>query len=58
MDATDPVSSSPLYFGGVLVIGSTKGKLYFLDRNTGTVPGVSIIREFMRQIGVPIGDHP
>ena len=46
LDATDPISSSPLYFGGVLVIGSTKGKLYFLDRNTGTVPGVSIIREY------------
>jgi fibronectin-binding autotransporter adhesin len=46
LDASDPISAAPLYYKGVLVVGSTKGKLYFLDRNTGTAPGVSIIREY------------
>ncbi|HTB57330.1 MAG TPA: LamG-like jellyroll fold domain-containing protein [Polyangia bacterium] len=46
LDSTDPISSSPLYLGGVLAVGSTKGKLYFLDRNTGTSPGLSIIKEY------------
>ena len=46
---SDPISSSPLYYNGVLVVGTTLGKLYFLDRNTGssTAPnGVSIIKEY------------
>ncbi len=46
---SDPISSSPLYYSGVLVVGTTLGKLYFLDRNTGssTAPnGVSIIEEY------------
>ncbi len=39
--------SAPLYYNGVLAVGSTGGKLYFLDRNTGnaTTP-VTIIREY------------
>ena len=40
----DPITAAPLYNNGVLVVGSTKGKLYFLDRNTGA--SVSIIREY------------
>jgi len=39
-----PITAAPLYYSGVLVVGSTGGKLYFLDRNTGT--GVSLIKEY------------
>jgi hypothetical protein len=45
---SDPISSAPLYFNGVLVVGTTKGNLYFLDRNTGstTAPnGVAVIKQ-------------
>jgi len=43
----DPITSAPLYYNGVLAVGSTGGKLYFLDRNTGgTTPSVSIIRQY------------
>ena len=42
----DPITTAPLYVNGVLVVGSTGGKLYFLDRNTGTAPGVSILKEY------------
>ncbi|HVT07673.1 MAG TPA: LamG-like jellyroll fold domain-containing protein [Polyangia bacterium] len=42
----DAITASPLYYGGILVVGSTGGKLYFLDRNTGTTPGVSIVNQF------------
>jgi len=42
LDASDPISASPLYYAGVLVVGTSKGKLYFIDRNTGS--GVSIIK--------------
>ncbi|MFL5308517.1 MAG: LamG-like jellyroll fold domain-containing protein [Polyangia bacterium] len=42
--AGDPITAAPLYYSGVLVVGSTGGKLYFLDRNTGT--GVSLIKEY------------
>jgi fibronectin-binding autotransporter adhesin len=44
LDASDPITAAPLYYAGVLAVGTTKGKLYLLDRNTGT--GVSIIKEF------------
>jgi hypothetical protein len=40
----DPITAAPLYNSGILVVGSTKGKLYFLDRNTGT--SVSIVKEY------------
>ena len=40
----DPITAAPLYYNGILVVGSTKGKLYFLDRNTGT--SVSIVKEY------------
>ncbi|HVY41144.1 MAG TPA: LamG domain-containing protein [Polyangia bacterium] len=46
LDATDPIQSAPLYYAGILAVGSTKGKLYFVDRNTGTTPGVQIVREY------------
>jgi hypothetical protein len=45
---SDSVSTAPLYYNGVLVVGSSKGNLYFLDRNTGngTAPnGVKILKE-------------
>ena len=42
--AGDPITAAPLYYSGVLVVGSAGGKLYFLDRNTGT--GVSLIKEY------------
>jgi fibronectin-binding autotransporter adhesin len=42
--ATDAITAAPLFYNGVLVVGTTKGKLYFLDRNTGA--SVSIIREY------------
>ncbi len=43
----DAITAAPLYANGVLAVGSTGGKLYFLDRSTGnaTTP-VSIIREY------------
>jgi hypothetical protein len=36
LDASDPITAAPLYLSGVMVIGTTKGKVYFIDRNTGT----------------------
>jgi hypothetical protein len=44
LDASDPITAAPLYYGGVLVVGTTLGKLYFLDRNTGA--GVGVISEY------------
>src|SRR5437660_1422599 len=46
---SDPITAAPLYLNGVLAVGTTLGKLYLLDRNTGnaTSPnGVSIINEY------------
>jgi hypothetical protein len=44
---SDSVSTAPLYYSGVLVVGTSKGNLYFLDRNTGLASpnGVSILKE-------------
>jgi hypothetical protein len=46
---SDSVTTAPLYYSGVLVVGSTKGNLYFLDRNTGPTGtpanSVAIIKE-------------
>jgi Concanavalin A-like lectin/glucanases superfamily len=42
----DAITTAPLYYSGVLAVGTSGGKLYFLDRNTGTTPGASIIREY------------
>ncbi len=33
--ATDPIRTAPLYTGGLLIVGNTKGKLFFIDRSTG-----------------------
>ncbi len=48
LDASDPITAAPLYYSGVLVVGTTKGKLYLLDRHTGlTSPnGVSTIATY------------
>jgi hypothetical protein len=35
--ATDPIRTAPLYTGGLLIVGNTKGKLFFIDRSTGTL---------------------
>jgi len=35
--ATDPIRTAPLYNGGLLIVGNTKGKLFFIDRSTGTL---------------------
>ncbi|HVT09324.1 MAG TPA: PQQ-binding-like beta-propeller repeat protein, partial [Polyangia bacterium] len=42
--SSDPITAAPLYYNGILVVGSTKGKLYFLDRNTGS--SVSIVKQY------------
>ena len=42
----DPITAAPLYNSGILAVGSTKGKLYFLDRATGTSPSVKVLREY------------
>jgi hypothetical protein len=48
LDASDPITAAPLYYSGVLVVGTTKGKLYFLDRNTNLASpnGVSTIATY------------
>ena len=43
--ATDVMRSAPLYRSGVLAVGSTTGKLFFLDRDNGTT-GPALIREY------------
>src|SRR5438874_1014852 len=43
--ASDPIRSSVLYFGGILAVGTTTGKLFFLDRNNGTT-GPALVREY------------
>ena len=44
LDTSDPISAAPLYVSGILAVGTTKGKLYLMDRNTGT--GASILRTY------------
>ena len=48
LNTSDPITAAPLYVNGVLAVGTTLGKLYLLDRNTGlTSPGgVSILQEY------------
>ena len=48
LDASDPITSAPLYVNGVLAVATTLGKLYLLDRNTGLASpnGVSILRQY------------
>ena len=33
--AGDPITSAPLYSNGILAVGTTTGKLFFIDRNNG-----------------------
>jgi hypothetical protein len=42
---TDAIRSAVLYYGGILAVGTTTGKLFFLDRNNGTT-GPALIREY------------
>ncbi len=48
LNASDPITAAPLYVNGVLAVGTTLGKLYLLDRNTGNASpnGVSILRKY------------
>ncbi|HSY41477.1 MAG TPA: PQQ-binding-like beta-propeller repeat protein, partial [Polyangia bacterium] len=49
LNASDPITAAPIYVNGVLAVGTTLGKLYLLDRDTGntTSPnGVSILRQY------------
>jgi hypothetical protein len=41
---SDKFRAAPLYVNGILVVGTTTGKLYFYDRNTGTGP--AFIRQY------------
>jgi hypothetical protein len=43
--AGDAITAAPLYYAGVLAVGSTGGKLYFLDRNNGA-SSVALIRQY------------
>ena len=45
----DPISAAPLYTAGILAVGTSTGKLFFIDRRTGTSPscgGPSLLREY------------
>ncbi len=42
--AGDPITAAPLYYGGILAVGSTGGKLYFLDRNNGS--GRTLLQQY------------
>ena len=47
LNASDPISSSPFFYNGVLVVGTTLGKLYFIDRSTTAAGGSpAIIKEY------------
>ena len=49
LNASDPITAAPLYVNGVLAVGTTLGKLYLLDRDTGnaTSPnGVAILQQY------------
>ncbi len=48
LNASDPITAAPLYLNGVLAVGTSQGKLYLLDRNTGLASpkGVAIIQEY------------
>lgn len=54
---TDPISAPPLYVNGILVVGTTTGKLFFIDRATGSLApcsGPSLIREYYFGSGVSV----
>ena len=41
----DAIRSAPLYINGILLVGTTTGKLYFYDRNNGTT-GPAFIKQY------------
>jgi hypothetical protein len=41
----DSIRTALLYTGGILVVGTTTGKLYFLDRNNGTT-GPALVKHY------------
>ncbi len=43
--SSDAIRSAPLYGSGVLAVGTSTGKLYFLDRNNGST-GPALIRQY------------
>jgi hypothetical protein len=43
--STDAIQSSLFYRGGILAVGTTTGKLFFIDRNNGTT-GPALIRQY------------
>jgi hypothetical protein len=44
-EATDSIRSAMLFTGGILVVGTTTGKLFFIDRNNGTT-GPKLLQEY------------
>lgn len=42
--ASDSIRSAPLYQAGILAVGTTTGKLFFIDRSTGS--GTALIRQY------------
>ena len=42
--SNDAITAAPLYYSGILVVGSTGGKLYFIDRYTGT--GLKVLKTY------------
>jgi hypothetical protein len=42
---TDAIRSAPLYINGILLVGTTTGKLFIYDRNNGTT-GPAFIRQY------------
>jgi hypothetical protein len=43
--SSDAIESAPLYWSGVLAVGTSTGKLFFLDRNNGST-GPALIRQY------------
>jgi len=41
---SDAIRSAPLYQGGILAVGTTTGKLFFIDRSTGSGP--ALLRQY------------
>jgi outer membrane protein assembly factor BamB len=42
---SDAIRAAPLYLDGILIFGTTTGKLYFYDRNNGTT-GPALIKQY------------
>jgi hypothetical protein len=50
--SSDVISTAPLYLSGVIVAGTTSGKLLFIDRNNGSGPAV--IRQYVFSPGTVV----